>query len=315
MSTCYALILLLATGLALSGCGESHKQSTTPLPSFAQQRGDGIEVIQGDLRMTILPTYAGRISSFKYNNHELVLVLPDLSRVPDWGTVLWSSPESEWGWPPLDTLDNKPYKLEVMDNQLVLTSGIDATIGYQFVKHYQPEGDDAIAVTYEIINHGPKTKNVAALEVTRVPPAGDVFFPRGDTTPYSGIFYLLETQNINELTWYHYDASKIHYDHHKVMLDGKEGWVAYLNKGYLLVKEFEDHLPEEIAKDEREIEVFSHVDHIFVEIKQQGRIETLAPGERLSWKVIWHAKKLPDDLANNPEPELLANYVRSLLQH
>ncbi|MDF3013054.1 MAG: hypothetical protein K0Q78_1258, partial [Cellvibrio sp.] len=50
-----------------------------------------------------------------------------------------------------------------------------------------------------------------------------------------------------------------------------------------------------------------------IEMKQQGASVALAPGEHLEWTVIWHVKKLPDDLAQNPEPSALATYVRSLL--
>jgi len=85
------------------------------------------------------------------------------------------------------------------------------------------------------------------------------------------------------------------------MQDGKEGWFAYVDKGYLLVKQFSDNAPEAIAAGEREIEIFAHVEHIFIEMKQQGASVALAPGEYLEWKVIWHVKKLPDELAQNPD--------------
>lgn len=311
MSKRYFLIIYLAISLALFGCGES--KQAEQLPEFCKQDGNRLYIKQGKLRMEIMPKIGGRVSSLKYEGHEILVPIVNLDKITDWGTVFWSSPQAEWGWPPLDTLDSKPYTLGSNEDRLILTSDVDKKTGYQFTKTYMPNGNDRINVTYRITNHNDQEKNVAPLEVTRLPPSGDLFYPRGDTDPISGIFYPLDVQNIGDLTWYHYDAKKIRTDHHKVMQDGKEGWVAYVSKGYLLVKEFNDNPPAAIAPDEREIELFTHVEHIFIEMKHQGALTTLLPGEHLEWTVIWHVKKLPEDLIKNPEPAALANYVRSLL--
>jgi hypothetical protein len=311
MSKRYSLIAFLAMSMALFGCGKSNQAEQ--LPVFCKQDGSRLYIKQGNISMEIMPKVAGRVSSLKYDGHEILVAISDLDKITDWGTVFWSSPQSEWSWPPIDILDSKPYTLGSHEDRLELTSGIDKKTGYQFTKTYIPSGDDRISVTYRITNHSDDEKNVAPLEVTRLPPSGDLFYPRGDTDPISGIFYPLDVQNIDELTWYHYDAKKIRTDHHKVMQDGKEGWVAYVDKGYLLVKEFADNAPAAIAPGEREIELFTHVEHIFIEMKQQGASVALAPGEHLEWTVVWHVKKLPEDLAKNPEPAALATYVRSLL--
>lgn len=311
MSKRYSLIAFLAISLALLGCGKS--QQIDQLPVFCKQDGSRLSIKQGKLRMEIMPKVGARVSSLKYDGHEILVPITDIDKITDWGTVFWSSPQAEWSWPPIDTLDSKPYTLGADTDRLVLTSGVDQKTGYQFTKTYMPTGDDSIAVTYRITNHSDLEKNVAPLEVTRLPPSGDLFYPRGDTELISGIFYPLDVQSIDDLTWYHYDAKKIRTDHHKIMQDGKEGWLAYVDNGYLLVKEFADNLPAAIATGEREIEFFAHVEHIFLEMKQQGASVALAPGEHLDWTVVWHVKKLPKNLAENPDPVALANYVRSLL--
>ena len=99
-------------------------------------------------------------------------------------------------------------------------------------------------------------------------------------------------------------------------MDGKEGWVAYRDKGYLVIKQFEDLPPDAVAMGEREIEIFAHVDHTFIEIKQQGAVESLAPGNFLTWTVVWRALKLPQELRGPVAPEELANFVRAqIAQH
>jgi hypothetical protein len=301
--------LLFFSVLLLIGCNETCELPKAGLPPYAVQEGASLVIQQDQVRMEILPNVAGRVSSLKYGNQELAVQV-QMDKPKDWGTVLWSSPQSEWGWPPIDVLDNLPYRVENHDDKLVLISEIDKKTGYQFSKTYVPAGKNAIAVTYRIDNHSDKKKRVGALEVTRLPPAGDVVFPTGDMAPISGIFYPLPVQLEKGLCWFPYDAAKIRNDHHKVMLDGREGWVAYRHKGYLLVKEFEDLPPEAIADGEREVEIFAHVDHTFIEIKQQGAAELLAPGEFLTWTVVWHVLKLPPELKAQSFPDKLADFIR-----
>lgn len=268
---------------------------------------------QGDMRLTITPQIAARVVSLKVGDHEIMYQAP-LDRHPHWGTVLWSSPQAEWGWPPVQVLDSQPYGLQVHKNSLEFISAIDSRLGYQFSKTYQLAGDNAFAVTYKIYNRGTQTKRVGALEVTRYPAEGEMLFPQGETTPVSGIFYPLKIQMDKGLVWFAYDPKAIRKDHHKVMMDGKEGWVAYRDRGYMVIKQFADSPPEAIAEGEREIELFAHMDHTFIEVKQQSAAETLAPGQFLTWTVIWRALKLPKNLQDDVPPEALADFVRAQLR-
>ena len=307
----FALLSLLLGVLCTLGC--KRQQPAWDLPEYVQADGDRLVIAQDQVRMEILPAVAGRIVSFKWGQQELVL--PHLQDKPkDTGTVLWSSPQSEWGWPPREVLDSQAYELDTRSGQLVLTSGIDSKTGYQFSKTYTPAGNNAIAATYRIYNRGTRAKQVAALEVTRLPPAGEVVFPVGDTAPLNGIFYPLDVSLERGLCWFKYQAKKIRDDHHKIMLDGREGWVAYRRGDYVLVKIFEDLPPEAIIEGEREIELFAHIDLTFIEIKQQGAAETLAPDEFLTWTVVWHGFKLPEALRDQHNPELLADAVRQQLR-
>lgn len=313
MSNRYSLIALISlTLLVMVGCGKG-KEEMQGLPHFCKQDGSRLLIKQGSMRLEIMPKIGGRISSLQYDGHELLVPIADIDKVTDWGTVLWSSPQSDWGWPPIDVLDNKPYRLSTEDDKVILTSEIDSRTGYQFTKTYRPDGVDRIAVTYRITNHSNERKNVAPLEVTRLPSSGSLFFPAGDGDISNGLFYPLDVQMIDGLTWFDYDRKKIRNDHHKMMQDGAEGWLAYIDKGHLLIKEFSDSPAGTNAKGEGEIEIFAHVEHIFIEMKQQASLVDLDPGQHKDWTVIWHVKKLPDELAANPTPLAIAAYVRSLL--
>lgn len=314
MITRYSLIACLAIAvLVMAGCSKG-KENAADLPHFCKQDGSRLLIKQGSIRLEIMPKVGGRISSLKYAGHELLVPIVDLDKVTDWGTVLWSSPQADWGWPPIDVLDNKPYRLTTEEDRVVLMSEIDPRTGYQFTKTYRPDGDDRIVIDYRITNHSSEPKNVAPLEVTRLRSSGSLFFPSGDSEISSGLFYPLDIQMFDELTWFDYDKKKIRTDHHKMMQDGKEGWMAYVDQGHLLVKEFNDSPVGTTAKGESEIEIFAHVEHIFIEMKQQASLVALEPGQHLDWTVTWHVKKLPEDLAASPTPQALAAYVRSVLQ-
>ncbi len=301
------LVLVVAV-VGLAGCKDAN-QVSYKLPDYVEQQGQVLVIEQDQVRMEILPQVAGRIGSLRYGKQELVLP-HSADRLKYSGTVLWSSPQSEWIWPPIDVLDNLPYQVDTHNNQLVLTSAVDSKTGYQFSKTYVPAGRNAIAVTYRIYNRSAAPKPVAALEVTRVPAQGDVLFPVGDIPPTSGIFYPLPVEIDDGLCWFRYQAKRIRDDHHKIMLDGREGWIAYRNRNHLLIKEFEDLPPSVVAEGEREVEIFAHVDHTFLELKQQSAVEHLAPGEFLTWTVVWHARKLPQELLGDIKPAPLADYVR-----
>lgn len=298
------------TLVALLACTPAPPQNLQ-LPSFAQTLEEGIAITQGDLRIQVLPDVAARLGSVDIAGQEILMEMSD--KPWRWGNVLWSSPQSEWGWPPPPALDNEPYALEVDDESLLFTSGVDTRTGYQFTKRYRIQ-DDAIRITYSIKNASKQTKVVAPLELTRVAARGDVLFPLGSTAPVSGIFYPLKVNIEQGLCWFSYDAKHITaQDHYKIMLDGAEGWLAYRVADRILIKQFKDSDAQKINDNEREIELFAHSDKTYMEIKHQGPKRRLAPGKVLSWSVYWRGFELPVHLRGAVAPEEIADYVRKQL--
>ena len=321
VKTCKIAVFIAVATLAASlivACSKSDQQASGAamchLPLFVQQQGDKYLIKQGDLTMEVNPVVGGRISSLKHERHEL-LITQDVTSSNLWGSILWSSPQSEWGWPPVEVLDHKPYRVSVEDNQLVLASEVDPKTGYQFVKSHRVSNtrSDAFVVTYSIYNHSEEAKAVAPWELTRVPTSGIVFFPSGERQQESGIFYPMEIQKIGNISWFLYDDKKIRDDHHKLMTDSREGWLAYTDRGYLLVKEFADVPGELIAVNEGEVELFTDAHKTYLELQQQGSMTMLQPGEHLDWEVTWHVKKLPSDISVSVGSEELVDYVRYLL--
>lgn len=284
-----------------------------PMPEFATRQGDLFYITHGDIKLTLKPMIGGRISSLTYQSQEILLT-QEHSNNTLWGSVLWSSPQKDWNWPPVEVLDSKPYSVRVEQNELVFTSDVDKKTGYQFVKSYGVVPDiEALRIVYRIINRSDEVKEVAPWEVTRVPPSGITFFPKGEGGFDSGIFYPLAVETIDDIVWFKYDAKKMQEDHHKLLCDGREGWLAYTNRGYLFVKQFEDVPRELIAPTEGEIELFANAEKTYMELEQQGKISRLQPDEYLDWEVIWHVKKLPEEISAEVGSTALVQMVRNLV--
>lgn len=312
--------VVVASVILLAACNKSGERGAVvaadSLPAFVEPQDDKYLIKQGKVSMEIDPAIGGRIASVKHGNREMLITSRPTSSTL-WGSVLWSSPQSDWSWPPIDVLDNEPYGVSVLNNRLVLTSGVDKKTGYQFVKSYGVNStrNDVVVINYAIYNRSDVAKAVAPWELTRVPTSGIIFFPTGEKKLESGIFYPMELQKIGEISWFVYDEKKIRDDHHKMMTDGKEGWIAYVDRGYMLLKEFDDVPVELIASNEGEIELFTDAKKTYLEIQQQGPVVMLQPGEHLEWEVLWHIKKLPADVSVAVGSEDLVNYARDLVKN
>lgn len=316
MKLSYQLMVLLLLNCVLFACDSSHKNTlnSNRLPAFVSQKGNVYTITQGQTRLEISANIAGRISSLKVDGEELLLTADKASNAI-WGSVFWSSPQTEWNWPPIDVLDSAPYQLSMTDDRIVFTSKIDPETGYQFIKSYGVNTEKkCVSIIYSIYNHSKVEKNVAGWEVTRFRPTGMAFFPQGNTESNSGIFYPLAVEHVGDITWANYQPEHLLQNHHKLMTDGKEGWIAYTSAGKLLVKEFADVPVELIVSGEGEIELFANVEKTFWEIDQQGVMTKLAPGEHLDWEVRWHTRNLPANVTARIGSEDLVNYVRGVLK-
>jgi len=287
-------LLIVFASFLLSACDKA--DDGLQIPQFVSRQQDNFILNNGHATLTVSPAKGGRVLGLTLDGFEfLAIEKRGNEQINSYGSVLWSSPQSEWSWPPLPELNTHPYSItcDKDSTAIVLTSEIEPKTGYQFVKSYSiGEHPETFKIAYTIINHSDKTKDVAAVENTRVNPTGMAFFPKGDTEPSSGIFYPLEIKTLNNIVWHQFEPKKILQDHHKVMMDGKEGWLAYTQGQYLFVKRFADTPADQSPETERQIEIFGHSDRTFAELKHQSALHHLKPGESFTWEVEWQVKKL-----------------------
>lgn len=271
-------------------------QSFGPMAVGAFDDPDSRQLQAGDVSMTIFPQRGGRIMSLKYKGQEVISQL----RWPEsFGSTFWTSPQKEWNWPPVPEFDKQPYSVEEHDGHLIMTSEISQKLKYRVCKDFSvDERDNAIVITYSIVNESVDERQVAPWEITRVPNSGFIFFdaPLDGITPAG----LLSFKEEHGAVWYDTDEAN---ENRKINADGK-GWLAYCNNGLLLLKKFEDLSPTsdglqpkglQPAPGEAEIQVYVNRGKTFIELESQGAYTTLKPGERLNWTVRWYLLPVEED--------------------
>ncbi|MBR4817291.1 MAG: hypothetical protein IKZ72_01470, partial [Bacteroidales bacterium] len=220
-------------------------------------------------------------------------------RMPNsFGSTFWTSPQSEWNWPPVAEYDSKPFQAEIVGDKLVLT-GEKSRFGYSVRKEFTAvPKKGAISITYTIVNESDETRRVAPWEISRVPNDGVLFFVAPAVEPANNMVGL-PFEFTQGAAWYVMDEAR---ENRKVNADGK-GWLAFSANGILFVKKFQDLKPEEPAPAEAEIQVYANPGKTFVEIEEQGAYTTLQPGGEVSWTVRWYLA--PQAGADEPSEALL----------
>lgn len=284
--------------LLVSVLGSISMQATEPV---IKNMGESKYCIKtGDLSMIIDAAGGAKIRSFKYKDAEIISQLPMRE---SFGSTFWTSPQKEWNWPPVAEYDKLPYTVEQTSTSLVMTGQMSPKYKYRIRKEFKADAEDnAIVVTYFIINESDETRSVAPWEITRVPNEGLLFFDAPVVTPADLIPFTREYH----ASWYQTDARD---ENRKINADGK-GWLAYIGNGLLLVKKFPDLDASQPAPAEAEIQVYVNRGKTYIELESQGAYTKLKPGESLSYTVRWYLMPADNELV--PSRQLISK-VRSLI--
>ena len=248
----------------------------------------------------------GRIISYKYGEKE---ILTQSSEHENYGSTLWTAPQSNWGWPPFDVLDNQEYQVKQKKNYLKMTSKPDSKSGFQMIKTWKVVGKQNIQIEYQIKNISGKPRSVGAWDVTRVPCGGMAFFPDGGAgkVPESSLKAELQQNGIN---WISIDKTPIT-NHLKLFSTAKEGWLAYALNGLLFIKQFPDTKPENYSPEQGEVEIYINKEKSYIELENHGAYVTLNPGELLNYKENWFLIPIPETIKTEAGNQELCHLVRA----
>jgi Domain of unknown function (DUF4380) len=250
----------------------------------------------------------GRVTALRLGGRNL-LTGPEVD-AGNFGSTFWTSPQSSWGWPPIAEVDHQEYRASIEGSAIVMRSARSPRLGVEIEKLFSADrARGAVTFEYRIHNLGEAPLQTAPWQITRVGPGGLTFYPSGEGSyPPSN----LGVRDALGATWYDYDKAAIT-DHQKHFADGREGWLAHVDRDALLVKTFPAVPRAAHAPGEAQIEIYASPAHTYIEVEAQGAYETVAPGAALSWRVVWLARRLPPKLPIAVGSEALLAHVRALV--
>ena len=259
--------------------------------------------------MEVDPTVGARISSLKLGNSEFLYI--DKS-IPHWGSTFWPAPQNAWsrGSNP-ETLDREPYTGGPEGPVLTLTSDKHDETQLVFVKHFSADdADTSITVTLVMRNGGSEPISWAPWQITRAPPGGLTFFPKGPGESFGNM--ASEMQEMNGWMWFDMDNANLPGGFPKYFADG-EGWMAHAHgNGLLLFETFPDISTDQAAPEEAEIEIYADFNKRYVEMEHQGSYTSIPAGDSIAWTTRWYLRQLPADIPRTPGDSALMAYVLSL---
>jgi hypothetical protein len=267
-----------------------------PHPVVPAAQGSLFTFRFGDTVFAVDARLGGRIVTFSLGGRN-ILTGPAVEPA-NYGSTFWSSPQSDWGWPPAPEIDSTPYAATVDGATLYLRGEPAPALGLGVEKTFSADRQTGtVTVKYTLKNHGSQARQAAPWEITRVAAGGLTFFPMGQGEFRKGMQDLLKPVVRDGVAWFAYDASTITADQ-KLFADGHEGWIAHVDGDLLLVKSFADTTPAQAAPGEGEIEIYANAAHTYVEVENQGAFVMLQPGQASTWTVRWMLRKL--DLTATP---------------
>jgi hypothetical protein len=263
----------------------------------------------GGPRLEVDSSAGARISSLGLGASEVLYL--NKGR-PFWGSSFLPSPQD--AWPDFSgplTLDREAYTGGPQGSALVMKSAKDAGTQLVFVKRFSAnESDTSFSITLVIRNAGSGPKSWAPWQITRVPPGGFAFFPKGP----GGIRGNLSSQAKEMSGWLWFDLvqAALPAGSAKFFADG-EGWMAHVDRnGLLLLEIFPDIPAAQAAPGEGEVEIFADPKKLYMEVEHQGAYAVIQAGDSTAWTTRWYLRRLPDGIPRAAGDPALMAYVSSL---
>jgi hypothetical protein len=270
---------------------------------------EGLVLEFGSTYFQVDPSHGARVTSLRQGPQELLWRIGAPNYVDAFGSTFWPSPQT-WPWPPPAELDTLPYSATVdAAGTISLESQPNPATSLKVTKKFSADlAREAVRLEYAMTNTGSAPVQWAPWEITRLPAIGLAFWPTGGA-PF-GDRPLGTTDELGH-TWC--DPAKTTGEA-KVFADGAGGYLAYLLGDRLLIKQFTDQPASAAAPAEAEIEVYVNPDHAYVELENQGAYVSIAPGETVTWQVVWYVRQLPAGIALGAASQDLVAFVAKTLE-
>ncbi|HEX3007700.1 MAG TPA: DUF4380 domain-containing protein [Bacteroidales bacterium] len=255
--------------------------------------------------------YGARIVMLRYYGQEL-LCSPTVNE-ENFGSTFWPSPQSDWGWPPIATLDKLPYSITMNGTEIQYYSKPDKKSGLQVGKFFRINpADSSFVINYIIKNISQEDKLVAPWEVTRRIAGGMCFFPAGPDSVMMKKSNLPGVTVKDGIVWFDYDSAKITADS-KLYAFASGGWLANVKDSILFLKTFADINDSQLPPGQGEIEIYANKEKQYVELENHGEYTSLFPGDSLTYNMNWILKGIPENIDKSVGSKELVNWVRMVV--
>lgn len=282
------------------------------------QNGDKYSLTVGDVFIEVDASFGARITSFKKGDKEILIQTHSGGML---GSTLWTSPQDEWGWPTLETTDLDAYSVDIEDDKMIFTSGVETGISgrkFKFIKTFSGNKDNnSISIRYALENVGTRSFSNSLWSVTRVDPEGLTFWRTGNIDPWDSKKGQLVDKMVEavDYTWLDFDLDNG--TGLKFFADiGEANWFAHItDDNYLFIKSTPDVVSNDFAPGEAELEYWVDGGAGYIELENQSKYSEIEVGETLIYDVKWHLHKLADDVVAEVGNEKLIELVQSIVEN
>ncbi len=260
-------LLLLAVGWA--ACSDVSGPAAGP-----------VILTRGPISVTVLPELGGRVASVTLNGEEVLRTERDEADLT-WGSTAWTSPQSDWNWPPPATFDSEPFEVtRLEEHNVVLTSAVDPATRLQMTKRIRLGPDNDIGLTYYLTNQGDSAILVAPWEITRLPYGGRIEFSADSVRTLK-----VELEGENGDYVVHFDDR--YPPEEKIFADIREDPVTYYRNGLLLRKFTAVTELGRVPEGEAPLEIYLDSERGFVEFELVGEYMRLEHGQPATLRTRW----------------------------
>lgn len=242
----------------------------------------------GKHEVAVYAANGGRLGSYTINGKEVLKTTRDADGW-QWGSTVWSSPQTAWNWPPEKTFDAERFDYTAQSSSSVtLQSGIDPVSKLQLEKTFafSSEGKAGLHLkaTYRLINRGTEPVGRGLWENTRVPYSGEFSFVADSIRldKLTGDFDRRGAATVINMT--DGDTEK-----GKLFIHPNKGKATYAGNGVRLRKLW---FLEDAAPGQAPLEIYLAPAEGFAEFEVQGGYRVIPPGESITLSVAWQVAEL-----------------------
>lgn len=241
-----------------------------------------VTLVRDSISLTVDPRFGGRITSLKYGDREVLNTSRDSSGF-EFGSTAWTSPQSDWKWPPTAIIDSEPYKLQKVEDHSILMISKESDEGLVLQKRFRLGPDSDIGLTYWLTYQGDSIRSVGIWEVTRLPYAGRVEFYADSVSINNGDRSLLEQQD----SFYSVSIEDRQFKSPKIFADLSAVPVTYYNNGLAFEKHTVVTDLRQVAPGQAPLEIYWASDRQFMELELHGQYRELRYGETVVLRTKW----------------------------